>query len=379
MAGIYVHIPFCKQACYYCNFHFSTKHLGIGRMVDAIVKEVKLNKNYLKGETIDTIYFGGGTPSLLNTEQIDAIITAIKKNFSVNDKAEITLEANPDDISEEKLLGWKENGFNRISLGVQSFFDEDLKWMNRVHNSEQANEAIKLVMQHFTNVTIDLIYGFPTLTNEKWEQNLKTVLSYKVPHLSCYALTVEPRTVLHVQIEKQQKEGLDEEKQAAQFEILTKTLNKAGFEHYEISNFAKPGFRSKHNCSYWQGEKYLGLGPSAHSFNGKSRQWNLANNSVYQANINNNIISFEKEDLTSTQQLNEYIMLSLRTIEGIHLKHVEKTFGKQAMKQLLQRTAKHEKQKTVAVENNFITLTKKGKFLADGIAADLFEEETQLA
>lgn len=379
MAGIYVHIPFCKQACYYCNFHFSTKHLGIGRMVDAIVKEVKLNKNYLKGETIDTIYFGGGTPSLLNTEQIDAIITAIRKNFTVNDKAEITLEANPDDISEEKLLSWKENGFNRISLGVQSFFDEDLKWMNRVHNSEQAHEAIKLVMQHFTNVTIDLIYGFPTLTNEKWEQNLKTVLSYKVPHLSCYALTVEPRTVLHVQIEKQQKEGVDEEKQAAQFEILTKTLSKAGFEHYEISNFAKPGFRSKHNSSYWQGEKYLGLGPSAHSYNGKSRQWNFANNSVYQANLNNNMLAFEKEELTTTQQLNEYVMLSLRTMEGINLKQVEKTFGKQAMQQLLQRTAKHEKQKTVAVENNFILLTKKAKFLADGIAADLFEEENQLA
>lgn len=344
-------------------------------MIDAIVKEAKLNKKYLKDETVETIYFGGGTPSLVTAESIKTILSALKKQFTVSEKAEVTLEANPDDISEENLIAWKELGINRLSLGIQSFFDEDLSWMNRVHNAEQATEALKLVMQHFKNVTIDLIYGIPTLTDEKWAQNLKTALSFGVPHLSCYALTVEPRTALQFLIEKQHRSDVDEEKQAAHFDIMVKALSKAGFEHYEISNFSKPGFRSKHNTGYWQGKSYLGLGPAAHSFNGKSRQWNFENNAVYMKNIETGTLPFDKEDLTPTQQLNEYIMTAIRTIEGISLKHVEKTFGKEELKTLLARCAGRLKQKHIEQTADAIVLSKKGKFLADGVAVDLFKEE----
>lgn len=379
MAGIYIHIPFCKQACYYCNFHFSTQRNAAPKMIDAIVKEAKLNKKYLKDEAVETIYFGGGTPSLVPTESIKTILSALKKQFTVSEKAEVTLEANPDDISEENLVAWKELGINRLSLGIQSFFDEDLSWMNRVHNAEQAKEALQLVMQHFKNVTIDLIYGIPTLTDEKWAQNLKTALSFGVPHLSCYALTVEPRTALHVLVQKQAKSDVDEERQAAHFDIMVKALAKAGFEHYEISNFAKPGFRSKHNTSYWQGKSYLGLGPAAHSYNGKSRQWNLASNAAYIKNIETGTLPFEKEDLTATQQLNEYIMTAIRTIEGISLKHVEKTFGKEEAKTLLARCASRLKQKHIEQTADAIVLSKKGKFLADGVAVDLFKEEVEEA
>ena len=300
MAGIYIHIPFCKQACHYCNFHFSTSLLRKNDFVNALLKEIKLQKEYLNDEIVETIYFGGGTPSLLQISDLRYIIDKIKQTFQVTKDAELTFEANPDDISVEKLTEWKEAGINRLSIGVQSFFEEDLKWMNRAHNQQQAIDNLQLATQHFNNITIDLIYGHPLLTDDKWKQNVEKVIALNISHISCYALTIEPKTPLHKMIKEKKKEDVDPGKQAEQFLLLMNWLNNAGYEHYEISNFAKPGNRSRHNSSYWQGKKYMGLGPSAHSFDGKSRQWNVSNNNLYITAINKNEIPFEKEILTGS-------------------------------------------------------------------------------
>ena len=374
MAGIYIHIPFCKQACNYCNFHFSTQQKNVPAMVDAIISEMILRKNYLL-EKIATIYFGGGTPSVLQNSDIIKIIEAIKNNFEIDEQVEITLEANPDDIQEEKLQTWKSAGINRLSIGVQSFVAEDLLWMNRAHNNTMALQSLQWATKYFSNISIDLIYGTPTLSDEQWLQNINQAIALQIPHLSCYALTVEPKTALHKLIEKKEVQDVDADKQARQFNILTKRLHQAGFEHYEISNFAKPNYRSKHNSSYWQGKHYLGLGPSAHSFNGVSRQWNIANNALYLKSIEQKIIPYEIEILTATQQLNEYIMTSLRTIEGINLQKIQIDFGEIATTHLIQQATTAINAKHVCVENNFLRLTAAGKFLADGIAADLFGEE----
>ena len=374
MAGIYIHIPFCKQACNYCNFHFSTQQKNVPAMVDAIILEMGLRKNYLQ-EKIATIYFGGGTPSVLQNSDIIKIIEAIKNNFEIDEQVEITLEANPDDIQEEKLVSWKAAGINRLSIGVQSFVAADLLWMNRAHNDTMALQSLQLATKYFSNISIDLIYGTPTLSDEQWLQNINQAIALQISHLSCYALTVEPKTALHKLIEKKEVQDVDADKQARHFEILTKRLQEAGFEHYEISNFAKPSYRSKHNSSYWQGKSYLGLGPSAHSFNGVSRQWNIANNVLYLKSIEQKIIPYEKEILTATQQLNEYIMTSLRTIECINLQKIKIDFGEIAATHLIQKATTAINAKHVCVENNFLRLTDAGKFLADGIAADLFGEE----
>lgn len=371
MAGIYVHIPFCKQACHYCNFHFSTNHTMLPLMIEAIIKEASLNKAYLAA-TVETIYFGGGTPSLCSVDQIEKMIAHFKQTFTVDEYAEITLETNPDDITEEKLIAWKNIGINRLSIGIQSFIEEDLQWMNRAHNSQQSINSLKLIQQYFDNVTIDLIYGTPTLSNEQWIQNIDTVLSFNIPHISCYALTVEPKTALEKLIEKNKLANVDAEKQVEHFEILIDKLSEAGFEHYEISNFAKPGFRSKHNSSYWQGKHYIGLGPSAHSFNGISRQWNIANNALYVKNIEQNTIPFEIEILTKEQQLNEYIMTALRTIEGISIQYIQANFGEVEMTNLLNRASMHINKQSIQLNNDYLQLTNAAKFLADGIAADLF-------
>jgi oxygen-independent coproporphyrinogen-3 oxidase len=371
VAGIYIHIPFCKQACYYCNFHFSTLHNNMPEMLDAIIKEASMQKNYLT-EKIETIYFGGGTPSIYSVLDIKKIIEHLNQIFSIVEDVEITLEANPDDISEEKLIQWKEIGINRLSIGIQSFVEEDLKWMNRAHNSFQALNCLQLATEYFNNITVDLIYGTPYLTNEQWKKNIDTVVQLNIPHISCYALTVEPKTVLHTLIQKNKLPNINVEQQAQHFEILTNTLSKAHYEHYEISNFAKTGFRSKHNSSYWQGKHYLGLGPSAHSFNGISRQWNNSNNTLYLKSIAQNIVPFEIEILTTQQQLNEYIMTSLRTIEGISLQHITKNFSEEEKEKLLSRSKKLITQQLLSIENNYLKLTPQAKFLADGIAADLF-------
>jgi oxygen-independent coproporphyrinogen-3 oxidase len=373
MAGIYIHIPFCKKACHYCNFHFSTTRQRMPEMIEAIGKEAELRKNYLS-ENIETIYFGGGTPSLMSSFELEGLIRNLHKLFVVAKNAEITLEANPDDITEERLIEWKTAGITRLSIGIQSFFEEDLQWMNRAHTADQAKQCIELAQKHgFHNITIDLIYGTPGLTDTKWEQNIDTALSLQIPHLSCYALTVEPKTALSKMIATHQSEDVDMDTQARHFTLLTERLSTAGFEHYEISNFALPGFRSRHNSSYWQGKHYLGLGPSAHSFNGKSRQWNVANNSLYLTAIEKNEIPFEKEILTLTQQLNEYLMTSLRTIEGISLTKVGRAWGVEKATHVLEAAQKHIDLNHLVLDDHILRLSKEGKFLADGIASDLFQ------
>ena len=323
------------------------------------------------GEFIETIYFGGGTPSLLTKSEIQNILQKIHSIFSVTPSAEITLEANPDDITEEKLNDWNEAGINRLSIGIQSFFEEDLQWMNRAHNSHQAVDSLQLIVDSFKNITIDLMYGTPGLTNEKWKQNIDKAIAFNIPHLSCYALTVEPKTPLQKLIQQHEAEDIDPEKQSEQFLSLMQWMEEAGYEHYEISNFAKPGFRSRHNSSYWQGKKYLGLGPSAHSFDGDSRWWNIANNTVYINSISKGIVPFEKEELTTTQKLNEYIMISLRTIEGLDLSKLS-----EAERHELRATSrKYIQRGQLKLENNFLRLTREGKLLADGIAADLFADQ----
>lgn len=373
MAGIYIHIPFCKQACHYCNFHFSTNHKLMPQMLAAIGKEAEWRKNYLN-EKVETIYFGGGTPSLLAIHDLRLMIQKLKELFFVDDDAEITLEANPDDITQEKLIDWKHIGINRLSIGIQSFNDVDLQWMNRAHNAQHAIHCLQLATKYFNNITIDLIYGSPTLTDEQWKKNVELAVSFNIPHISCYALTVEPKTALDKLIIQQKKENVDADKQAKHFELLVQWMKEAGYEHYEISNFAKPNYRSKHNSSYWKGLPYLGLGPSAHSFNGTSRQWNIANNALYIQSIEKGELNFEKEELTASQQLNEYIMTSLRTMEGINFNDERWLITDDETKnKIISSAKKWETQGNIILKENFLRLTDKGKFLADGIAADLFQ------
>ena len=368
MAGIYIHIPFCRQACHYCNFHFATSLTRKKELVAALLKEMELQKNYFKDEAIETIYIGGGTPSLLDVEEIRLQIDGISKHFTVTKNAEITLEANPDDINNEKLAGWKKAGINRLSIGVQSFFQEDLAWMNRAHNAQQAIDNLQMAMEQFDNISIDLIYGHPLLTDEKWKKNVGKAISLDIRHLSCYALTVEPKTPLYRMIREKKKENVSPDDQSEQFLLLMQWLGEAGFEHYEISNFCKPGFRSRHNSSYWNREKYIGIGPSAHSFDGSSRQWNVSNNHIYIESINTGRIPFEIEILTQAQQLNEYIMTSLRTMEGLDLEKI----NKENRIKLNEISTKYITGGLMIKHNNHLFLTREGKLLADGIAAALF-------
>ena len=371
MAGIYIHIPFCRQACHYCNFHFTTSLTRKNELIAALLKELDLRQNYLQNEAVETIYLGGGTPSLLEVSDLEKLLGSIWKNFSTSPSTEITLEANPDDISEEKIREWLDTGINRLSIGVQSFFEEDLLWMNRAHNAKQAKDSLELACRHFKNITVDLIYGTPMLTDDKWEKNVEKILSFDIPHISCYALTVESKTALQKMIKLGKTEDVNPDKQSDQFLLLMRWLKDAGYEHYEISNFAKPGFISRHNSSYWRGKKYLGIGPSAHSFDGASRQWNISNNNLYIGSIEKGIIPYDKEILTPTQQLNEYIMTSLRTMEGLDLNQVEKVFGHQ----LRTGSRKFIERGLMTQDKGHLKLTKEGKLLADGIAAELFFEE----
>lgn len=372
MAGIYIHIPFCRKACHYCNFHFSTTHHQMPQLVQAICNEIVLQQHYLKAP-IETIYFGGGTPSLVDDEQLKKILHQINTNFSVSPSAEITLEANPDDISAIALQQWKAIGINRLSIGVQSFFEADLEWMNRAHNAQQAKACIELAKANgFDNLTIDLIYGGPTLSDEHWQTNVSTALALGINHISCYALTVEPNTALHHLIDKAKYLPVDADRQAEQFEMLMQWLSAAGFEHYEISNFAKPGYRSKHNSSYWQGKPYLGIGPSAHSFNGNSRQWNVANNALYIKAIESGEVPFELEVLTPNQQLNERIMISLRTMEGLNLATVVQQFGQEKATAIVAAAQQPIVNGLMTRNENRLQLTNAGKLMADGIISELF-------
>ncbi|HTB99544.1 MAG TPA: radical SAM family heme chaperone HemW [Ferruginibacter sp.] len=373
MAGIYIHIPFCKQACNYCNFHFSTSLQQKDPLIDALVKEIVITPMPFPNEMIDTIYFGGGTPSILTIDDLLLIFDALQQKFSISTLAEITLEANPDDITTKKLLQWKQAGINRLSIGIQSFLEEELIWMNRAHNATESLACIdKVIEAGFTNFSIDLIYGSPLLNNDNWKRNVEIVIAKNIPHISCYALTVEPSTALEKQIAQHKKQPIDPEKQAAQFLLLMEWMQQAGYNHYEISNYAKPGMESKHNSSYWQGKHYYGFGPSAHSFDGVSRKWNVANNALYIQSLQKDIIPFEEEKLTVTQQLNEYIMTSLRTTEGLDLDIISRKFGKEFSSKILLASSKYETTDKIKINANKIVLTKEGKLFADGIAADLF-------
>ncbi len=374
MAGIYIHIPFCRQACTYCNFHFSTILGQKNALLETLKQEIGLTQPMVPDEIIETIYFGGGTPSLLLPAEINSILKTIQQKFIITPAVEITLEANPDDVSPAILKAWKSMNINRLSLGVQSFNEAELKWMNRAHHASQSLQSIDdIIAAGFTNFSVDLIYGSPMLSNDDFIENVKIVLNKNIPHISAYALTVEPKTALHSLINKKQSAPVDEARQAEQFEILLQMLEEAGYEQYEISSFARPGFRSKHNSSYWQGKPYYGFGPSAHSFDGNTkRRWNIANNALYQKSIENNTLPFEEETLTPTQQLNEYIMISLRTMEGIHLSVVKDRFGKDKADAINNMSATFISQQLMAKDDQHLVLTKRGKFLADGIAADLF-------
>ena len=374
MAGIYIHIPFCKQACHYCNFHFSTSLKLQNDFLDALLKEIALRKDYIEEEKVDTIYFGGGTPSLLTGEQLARIMLALYKSFNISPLAEITFEANPDDIDELRLITWKQNGINRLSVGIQSFFKEDLEWMNRAHNEVQALNCITLARDEgFNNMSIDLIYGTPGLTDERWMHNMQTAVSLNVPHLSCYALTVEPGTALDAMTKKKKALPVNNDDQARQFLMMTDFFASKGYEHYEISNFSIPGMRSRHNSSYWSGKKYIGLGPSAHSFNGASRQWNVANNALYIKSLESNQLPFEQEVLTESQRFNEYIMTSLRTIEGTDIELAKQKFGKASTDDLIRNSTKFIERGWMTNVSDKLVLTKEGKLFADGIAAELFE------
>ncbi|SFN71663.1 oxygen-independent coproporphyrinogen-3 oxidase [Chitinophaga sp. YR627] len=373
MAGIYLHIPFCKQACYYCNFHFSTSLSQQPALVKQLVREIDLQRNYLSGAPVSSIYFGGGTPSLLSQADIQLLLGKLRDTFPVNPDAEITLEANPDDLSPEKLDTLRAAGINRLSIGIQSFHEPDLRWMNRAHDSQQALQCIiNAKAAGFNNLTIDLIYGGPTLTDEGWAANVQQAIDLGVQHLSCYALTVEPGTALDQFIRKKKVAAVDTDKAARHFEQLMQWTAQAGYEHYEISNFALPGWHSRHNSSYWQGQPYLGLGPSAHSFNGHSRQWNIANNALYIKSLEQEKVPFELEELTPVMMLNEYIMTTLRTSQGCILPVVAERFGTDKRDTLLQLSRTFIDKGWMVLRNDTLVLTPEGRLFADGIAADLF-------
>lgn len=373
MPGLYLHIPFCKQACNYCDFHFSTTHNTKSAMLEAMRKEIGLRSDYLGTNQLSTIYFGGGTPSLLTGDELKGIFETINRNFSVDADAEITLEANPDDLTAQRLDEIRAAGVNRLSIGIQSFSDEDLKYLNRAHNAMQAYDAVRLAQDKgFDNISIDLIYGIPTLSEEQWEKNMETAFTLGVKHLSCYSLTVEPRTALAKLIRDRKIQEVDEEMSAIHFAMLMDRAAWAGFEHYEISNFAKPGNYSKHNTSYWNGEPYLGIGPSAHSYNKVSRQWNISNNPQYIRSIDENIVPFEREDLSNEEKFNEYVLTSLRTIWGISLRKLFLEFGEKSAMEFQRNIIPLLDDEQIELQGENLVLTRRGKFFADRIASDLF-------
>ncbi|MEO5675585.1 MAG: radical SAM family heme chaperone HemW [Chitinophagales bacterium] len=373
MAGIYIHIPYCRQACSYCDFHFSVTQETKDSFINSLISEISIQKNYLEGEEIKTLYFGGGTPSLLSEADLEKIFNALFNHFSISSNAEITLEANPDDLTDEKISGLKHSPVNRLSIGVQSFFDKDLQWMNRAHNAAQAYACIISAQDAgFENISADLIYGLPDSGNHEWEENLNKALSFNVQHLSCYSLTVEPRTALAHLISTGKNKPLNEEQSAQQFVMLMKRMKAENWLHYEISSFALENkFISKHNTSYWFGEKYLGLGPSAHSFNGNSRQWNVANNQRYTGSLSKGILPFEKENLTPVQRINERIITELRTMWGLTISD----FGLPVFNLLRTRSKELASDNLVKADENSIILTDQGKMIADKIILELMLDE----
>ncbi|MFT5942484.1 MAG: oxygen-independent coproporphyrinogen-3 oxidase [Sediminicola sp.] len=341
-------------------------------MIKALQKELELRKDEFEGETVGTIYFGGGTPSVLNTSEINAILQTVYNNYKVGKDPEITLEANPDDLTSLKIKELAASPINRLSIGVQSFFEADLKMMNRAHNAAEAEECIREVSNFFDNISIDLIYGIPEMSNERWLQNIEKALSFQIPHISSYALTVEPKTALKKFIEQGVVPPVNDELAQEHFTILTTTLANAGFDNYEISNFGKPGFYSKNNTAYWQGKKYIGIGPSAHSYDGQRRGWNKANNTKYIKLIEAGVLPMEVEVLSTTDKYNEYVMTGLRTIWGVSLSRIKTEYGETYHNYILQQAEKHIQEQLLFLDQDILLVSKKGKFLSDGIASDLF-------
>ena len=373
MSGIYIHIPFCKKACHYCNFHFSTIHSHKQRVVAAIIKEIELRKNYLPSNKIESIYFGGGTPSILTQVELNSIFNEIYKYIDVNERAEITLEANPDDLNINRLKELKKSPINRLSIGIQSLRDEDLIWMNRAHSANEAKESIRNAKEFgFESLSIDLIYGTPNLSNDAWKSNILQAMDLGVNHISSYCLTVETKTALSHLIENGKLDPLSEEQAVQQFDILIDTLEKNSFEQYEISNFAKDGKYAIHNTNYWMNKPYIGIGPSAHSFNQTERSWNIANNILYAEAIEKNELPMETEVLSIANKLNEYVMTSLRTKWGCSLNYIESNFGYKYAEQILQQAYPHIQKNHLTKEGNTLLVSKAGKFFSDGIASDLF-------
>ncbi len=372
MSGIYIHIPFCKQACHYCDFHFSTQLGKKEVMLLAIKKEIELRKDEFENHKVETIYFGGGTPSILTTTEIETLVTAVHENYKLVENPEITLEANPDDLTDDKIVELSNSPINRLSIGIQSFFDEDLKLMNRAHSSDEAIKSLSMATQYFDNISIDLIYGIPGMDNKRWKANIEKALSFELPHISSYALTVEPKTALKKFIEKGIVANVDDEQAQEQFNILVDVLEKNDFVNYEISNFGKQGYFSKNNTSYWQGKKYVGIGPSAHSFDGQNRSWNIRNNPKYIKALEGEVLPKETETLSKTDRYNEYVMTGLRTIWGVSLEKIKHDFGQTYLDYLNKQTKKYLEKHLLFVDNGKLLATKKGKFLVDGIASDLF-------
>ncbi|MCO6464623.1 MAG: radical SAM family heme chaperone HemW [Saprospiraceae bacterium] len=372
MSGIYLHIPFCKQACHYCNFHFSTSLKLKDEMVDALCTEIKMRGNYLSTDQLKSIYFGGGTPSILEEKDLSKIINQLAAQYSWSDDAEITLEANPDDLNFEKIRLLKSMGINRLSIGIQSFHDADLNWMNRAHNAQQAENCIKVAQDAgFDNITIDLIYGSPATTDEIWNSNIEKALSFQIPHISSYCLTVEEKTALHYKIKTGKMQSPIPEQGNQQYEILMLKLSEAGFDHYEISNFGKPGYYAIHNTSYWQGVPYLGIGPSAHSYDGVSRSWNIAHNKKYIDSIMVGDLPAQAEILDDTTRYNEYIMTGLRTMWGVDLKQLN-ALGPQYGEYFLNQSKRIHSKGWLQQHGEVFTLTHEGKFFADRAAMELF-------
>lgn len=372
MSGIYIHIPFCKQACYYCDFHFSTTLGKKEAMVSALCTELELRRNEFAGEKVSTIYFGGGTPSVLESYEINLLVAKVYDFYEVVENPEITLEANPDDLSDAKIQSLAASPINRLSIGIQSFFDADLKVMNRAHTALEAEKCLLMAKQYFPNISIDLIYGMPDMSLERWKENIDKALSFGVPHISSYALTVEPKTALANFVKKGLVSPASDEQTQEHFNLLNTTLQEAGYDCYEISNFAKPGFYSKNNTAYWQQKKYIGIGPSAHSFDGERRGWNINNNPKYINAIAKGIVPMEVEVLSTTDKYNEYVMTGLRTVWGVSLKKIENEFGINYREYLLLQADKYIAGHLLFLDDEILKTTKKGMFLADGIASDLF-------
>lgn len=376
MAGIYLHIPFCKQACHYCDFHFSTQQDSKADLVKSLSREVELQKNYLENETIDTVYFGGGTPSLLNEKELSSIFNSFHQHFKISKEAEITLEANPDDLTKENLTLFKNAGINRLSIGIQSFDDVILKFLNRAHSAGEALACVDLARNvGFGNISIDLIYTIPGQSDDLWKKNIERAIALSPEHISAYSLTIEEKTVFGNWKKKGKLKTEGDDFAAGQMELLMELLTTSGYEHYEISNFSKPNFHSRHNSSYWRQKKYLGVGPSAHSYNVNSRQFNISNNSLYIQSIAQGKIPSQIEILSQADKINDYLLTSLRTEWGCDLTYLQNELGYDLLNVSKKEVEVFLSHKFLELDGSTLLLTRKGKFLADKIAADLFAEE----